>query len=107
MHLFVSCGVAVQISEYITHWCRINPIYVLELKDLANIHLQNSGSTKWRKVISLVSRTALRVIWKYHNEAIFYGRQTSLSRMKEAGYQNQQLSLGQKSGEYGGFNLGK
>ncbi|KAF5788296.1 putative reverse transcriptase zinc-binding domain-containing protein [Helianthus annuus] len=44
LHLFVSCRIAVLVWEVISQWCKLSPIYILELKDSANINKRNRGS---------------------------------------------------------------
>ncbi|KAJ0469905.1 putative reverse transcriptase zinc-binding domain-containing protein [Helianthus annuus] len=82
-HLFASCRIAEQIWEFITRWCRIKQVPVLELKDLANIHKCNRGSHRWKKTVNLVTQATIWVIWRSRNEAVFEGKQPYVNRMKE------------------------
>ncbi|KAF5760166.1 putative RNA-directed DNA polymerase [Helianthus annuus] len=83
LHLFASCRIAEQIWEFITRWCRIKQVLVLELKDLANIHKCNRGSHRWKKTVNLVTQATIWVIWRSRNEAVFEGKQPYVNRMKE------------------------
>ncbi|XP_022008104.1 uncharacterized protein LOC110907425 [Helianthus annuus] len=85
LHLFGTCRITNQIWEFIVHWCRIRPIYVLELKDLAAIHKRNRGSNRWKKVVYMVIQTALWVIWKHRNDAVFHDKQINVARIKGKG----------------------
>ncbi|KAJ0445610.1 putative reverse transcriptase zinc-binding domain-containing protein [Helianthus annuus] len=73
LHLFASCRIAEQVWEFVSRWCRIQQVYALELKDLANIHKNNNGSQRWKKVVSMVTKAAIWVIWRSRNEAVFKG----------------------------------
>ncbi|KAJ0533359.1 putative RNA-directed DNA polymerase [Helianthus annuus] len=83
IHLFASCRIAEQVWEFVSRWCRIQRVYALELKDLANIHKNNNGSQRWKKVVSMVTKAAIWVIWRSRNEAVFEGKQPCVNRMKE------------------------
>ncbi|XP_035838173.1 uncharacterized protein LOC118485810 [Helianthus annuus] len=83
IHLFVSCSIAEQIWEFVSRWCRIQQVFALELKDLANIHKRNRGSQRWKKVVNLVTQAAIWVIWRSRNGAVFEGKQPHVNRMKE------------------------
>ncbi|XP_035834229.1 uncharacterized protein LOC118482710 [Helianthus annuus] len=83
LHLFGSCRVADQIWEFISRWCRIRSIFILELSDLANIHKRNRGSERWKKAVSMVTQAAIWVIWRSRNDAVFNGKHPNVSRMKE------------------------
>ncbi|KAM0007813.1 putative RNA-directed DNA polymerase [Helianthus debilis subsp. tardiflorus] len=83
LHLFASCCIADQIWEFVSRWCKIRPIFILELKDIVSIHKQYRGSLRWKKVISLIVQSAIWVIWRNRNEVVFNGRCPNVNRMKE------------------------
>ncbi|KAJ0444928.1 putative reverse transcriptase zinc-binding domain-containing protein [Helianthus annuus] len=82
LHLFVSCRIAVLVWEFISQWCKLSPIYVLELKDSTNINNRNKGSRKWRKSPSMVTLKVILVIWRSRNESVFNGKQIIVTRIK-------------------------
>ncbi|KAJ0899075.1 putative reverse transcriptase zinc-binding domain-containing protein [Helianthus annuus] len=51
LHLFASCRYALRIWDFVSGWCRLQPIYFLELKDLAQLHKRNRGSKRWQKLV--------------------------------------------------------
>ncbi|KAJ0495910.1 putative reverse transcriptase zinc-binding domain-containing protein [Helianthus annuus] len=83
LHLFGSCHVAIELWDFISKWCRIHPIFILELEDLANIHKRNRGSKRWEKVVSMVTQATIWVIWRSRNDAVFNDKRSNVNRMKE------------------------
>ncbi|KAJ0641962.1 putative RNA-directed DNA polymerase [Helianthus annuus] len=83
VHLFGSCRLTEVIWEFVSSWCKIKQVLILELKDLANIQKCNRGSPRWKKVVNLVTQAAIWVIWRSRNEAIFEGKQLYVNKMKE------------------------
>ncbi|KAJ0471107.1 hypothetical protein HanIR_Chr14g0726101 [Helianthus annuus] len=82
-HLFVSCGIPQQIWEFVTSWCRMSHIYILELKDFLKVQNRCRGSGKWRKMVSSIIQTTLWVIWKNRNDVVFNNKQPNLAKIKE------------------------
>ncbi|KAJ0445231.1 putative RNA-directed DNA polymerase [Helianthus annuus] len=83
LHLFGACSVAIQVWDYIARWCRLKPIFILELKDLANIHNQNRGSKMWKKAVYLVVQTTIWCIWRSRNSTVFNRKRVSVTNIIE------------------------
>ncbi|KAM0003966.1 putative reverse transcriptase zinc-binding domain-containing protein [Helianthus debilis subsp. tardiflorus] len=82
-HLFISCNFAQSVWDFVSVWCKIRSLYILELKDLVNIHNQVCGSAKWRKALFTAIQATLWCLWKTRNDAIFNQKAPNLSRLKE------------------------
>ncbi|KAF5772129.1 putative reverse transcriptase zinc-binding domain-containing protein [Helianthus annuus] len=82
-HLFVECYLAQKVWDFVVEWCKIRPFFILEIKDLVNIHNGYRGSAKWRRVIWSVIQVAIWVVWKTRNEVVFSHKKPNFERMKE------------------------
>ncbi|KAJ0667404.1 hypothetical protein HanPI659440_Chr17g0677441 [Helianthus annuus] len=47
--LFVSCGLAQVVWDYMSRWYKLPPVYVFCINDLVNMHRHLRGSHKWKK----------------------------------------------------------
>ncbi|KAJ0940431.1 putative reverse transcriptase zinc-binding domain-containing protein [Helianthus annuus] len=83
IHLFGSCNMVQQVWDFIQQWCRLKPIFILELKDLVKMQTFNQGSKKWRMAVYFVIQTTIWVIWGNRNDAIFSNKRLTSVNIKQ------------------------
>ncbi|KAL8234561.1 hypothetical protein R6Q59_020661 [Mikania micrantha] len=82
-HLFVTCRMAQYIWEKISEWCRLEPLIIFSLNDLADVSKLGSGSKKWKKMIHAVCVTTLWCIWRHRNKIVFKSQSSSNNNLLE------------------------
>ncbi|XP_022019947.1 uncharacterized protein LOC110920009 [Helianthus annuus] len=80
-HLFVSCGLAQSVWQWVSLWCKIPPIFAFNLKDLLQLFKFVGGSEKYRKAFHAVCLTTIWYIWKVHNGTLFNDVQIHMQKL--------------------------
>ncbi|KAJ0554379.1 hypothetical protein HanRHA438_Chr08g0362181 [Helianthus annuus] len=63
--------------------CRLYGFFLFEVGDVPRYHKMARGNKKWKNAVYTIMQTAVWVIWKARNEAIFKGKQPRVSSLIE------------------------
>ncbi|KAL8242915.1 hypothetical protein R6Q59_013217 [Mikania micrantha] len=83
IRLFTFCYAANIVWQFVSSWCKMQPIFVFSIQVLLEIHRSANGEHLKRKAIHVVILTAIWCLWRSRNERIFKGRRVSILSLKE------------------------
>ncbi|KAJ0787048.1 putative RNA-directed DNA polymerase [Helianthus annuus] len=82
-HLFVACGFAKLVWDFIAQWSRCNHVFVFGIKDLFEIHRHVRGSPRWKKMLYSIIQIAVWCIWRCRNDRVFNRNVTTADGIKD------------------------
>ncbi|KAF5802616.1 hypothetical protein HanRHA438_Chr06g0270621 [Helianthus annuus] len=75
---FVTCCFVQMVSQLVSQWCKLQPIFAFRVRDLLDLHLYVGGSAKFKKAIHAICHTAFWCIWRCRNAAVFKHKRPSM-----------------------------
>ncbi|KAJ0466659.1 putative reverse transcriptase zinc-binding domain-containing protein [Helianthus annuus] len=80
LHLYTGCGFTFGVWSAIGAWCKIDPIFAFDVKDL--LKLANGRRIKEeKKIIQGIVMVSMWVIWNARNEKIFRNKGTKVREL--------------------------
>ena len=79
-HIFIGCEYAVMIWGIVSQWCKLQPIFAFDLKDLLEISCYIKDKKK-AKMVYVVILAACWAILKERNDAAFNNKKPSIHHM--------------------------
>ena len=74
-HIFIGCEYAAMIWGIVSQWCKLQPIFAFDLKDLLEIPCYITDKKKAKMVYAVILATCW-AIWKERNDAAFNNKKT-------------------------------
>ncbi|XP_022007729.1 uncharacterized protein LOC110906995 [Helianthus annuus] len=81
MHVLSDCLIATNVWDEIGRWCRLDPIYAFEIKDLLEVYKSMNGSKKGKKIVHGIVIVTMWSMWKARNDSIFNGKRPNVENI--------------------------
>lgn len=80
-HIFTSCRLAMEMWSEVGSWCKIQPVFAFNFKDLMDIPHVLRGDENFKKAVHAVFMVTTWAIWKHRNAIFFEGQAPSSKRV--------------------------
>ena len=81
MHILSDCIIASSVWDWIGKWCRLDPIYAFEVKDLLEVYKSVQGCKKKKNIVHGIMVVTMWSLWNARNDMVFNGTRPNVEKI--------------------------